>query len=342
MVLLVYSCSSNPVGPEIIKDPKQYVWSVDTLRFNDPTMIQSILGSIWGSSEKDVYAVGHGDAGNPIMHYDGQSWTDMDKTKNGIKLSYRAEWVYGFGGNDVWITGWAQAEYGSIYFPDNVGSIIHFNGSSWTQYDLPFKTMSFEYIWGKNSSDLWACGSNGIVAHYINSKWGLDTIQIVEGSTGNFWIRGIVDYNNVTYAIGFKNPRNYFFRKDGNTWVQIDSFVDVENAKWGDRQLFVTQGNKLWTYGNGGIWEMENNSWSKIINTEESVSGISEYVKNKFIIIDYYGKVYTYSDGILELLKDFGANPYLAGIWANNKECFILANKIGSGISASSLVYHGK
>ena len=305
-------------------------------------MIQSVLRSIWGISEKDVYAVGHGDAENPIMHYDGQNWTEIDKTKNGIRLSYEAECVYGFAWNDIWIAGWVQAAYGSVFFPDEVGSVLHFNGSNWIQSDLPFKTMSFEYIWGKNSNDLWACGTYGIVAHYGNSKWEIDTIQITEGTTSNFIIRNIVEYNDEVYAIGFKNPRNYFFRKDGNTWIQMDSFVDGENAKWGNSQLFITTDNKLWSYGDGGIWELQNNSWTKIVSTELSVSGITEYTKGKFIIVDYRGKVYTYTDGVLELLKDFGANPYLYNVWANNKECFILANKFGSGISASTLVYHGR
>ena len=339
IAVIIYSCNSNPLVPELVKDPKQYIWSIDTIHFNDQTMLQSILGSIWGSSEKDVYIVGHGDAGNPIVHYDGQNWKDLDKVSIGLRYSFDPLWIHGFGNNDVWVAGSSSRIINELNY--RYATVYNFNGGNWVLNEIPIE-IELSYLWGKNPNDIWACGSNGVVAHYNGSEWKVDTIKIVEGTTGNFWIRSIIEYNNIMYATGFKNPRNYLFQKVNNVWAQNDSFVDGELSKWGDSRFFITSDNKLWSYGYGGVWEMQNNSWVKIITTELSTSGISEYAKGKFIITDFNGKVYLYSNGVLELLKDFGQNPHLYNIWANNKECFILANKLGSGINSKTLIYHGK
>jgi hypothetical protein len=343
LVLSVYSCSSNPFTTEDVKDPKQYVWSVDSLKSTDPTMVQCILGSIWGSSEKDVYAVGHGDAENPIMHYDGQSWKELDKLSLGMRYSFNPTWIYGFASNDIFLAG-SSAAIDNYGVTRSYATIYHYTGHEWEINEIHAE-IELSSLWGKNATDIWACGPHGLVVNYDGIKWNIDTIKISAGYSTSFFLYSVIRFNGKVYALGYKNENHtdYFFEKTENGWITKDSYIigSIED-KWGDDFFFLTSDNRLFSYGHDGVWEYDGNIWTKIITTDYLITGITEYAKGKFIVVDYNGKVYTYIDGVQELLKDFGGNPYLYNIWANNKECFILANKFGGGLYASSLIYHGK
>ncbi|MGD8778096.1 MAG: hypothetical protein PVH88_03955 [Ignavibacteria bacterium] len=339
-------CGESPTESEEVKDPREYVWSIDTIKYpEEDGVVQSLISSVWGSSENDVYITGHADTGNRIFHYNGSSWEVIDEEANGIESSYDGEWIYGFAGNDIWVAGIKKASFDSPLYPNHVPAMLHYTGSKWEMHELSVEGQ-FTYTWGNSSNDIWACGDRGLVGYYDGSSWDIDTIQIAAGSDENFFIRSIIEYNHIAYAIGYKTPYLYFCKKSGSKWEIADSVETTYlggNYPFGEGVLYVTSEKKLWSYGTGGVWEYTgDNSWTKIITTERTTSSLIEYTKGKFIIADYLGKVYYYSSGGLEEIADFGEEGRVYELWANSKECFVVVNQSGGGIYSSTLVFHGK
>src|SRR5580704_3206999 len=78
-----------------------------------PTSVPTKVGflGVWGSSDKDVWAVG--DSGT-AMHFDGEVWS---LTTTGVTESLTC--VHGTAPDNVWVTG-------------ANGDVLHWNGTAWT------------------------------------------------------------------------------------------------------------------------------------------------------------------------------------------------------------------
>ena len=123
-VFTLASCQGPTEPPtKIIKDPRTYTWTIDTLKVS----FQTSMTRVWGSSPTDVYIGGH-DAGVPsssLWHYDGNKWSVI---KLPVSRSYDINAIYGFSATDVWAVG-SQAY--SLY--EDSSLICHYNGSSWKE-----------------------------------------------------------------------------------------------------------------------------------------------------------------------------------------------------------------
>jgi hypothetical protein len=81
------ACEKSPTGPEPVKDPRTYTWTIDTLAY--PGSFQTAMYDIWGNSPNDVYVVGHNDrAFRKMFHYDGSQWRPVDLAL-GLLISVR-------------------------------------------------------------------------------------------------------------------------------------------------------------------------------------------------------------------------------------------------------------
>ncbi|MBZ0199167.1 MAG: glucosyl transferase [Ignavibacteriaceae bacterium] len=144
--------------------------------------------------ENNIWAVGEiymrDSTGQPdpqaynAVHWDGQKW-EVKRIKYYGDCSavvyppFRAIWA--FNSNDIVLT--------------NGGSIGWFDGNS-IRLDCGVKPLlngSINKIWGTSSSDLYAVGNNGSIAHYDGSNW----TKIESGTTLHVYdITG--DYNKAT------------------------------------------------------------------------------------------------------------------------------------------------
>jgi hypothetical protein len=78
-------------------------------------------------------------------------------------LNAQAFAVFAFSSSDIWIS---------------AGSMHHFDGSSWREYgNLPL--YSVNKIWGSESSNVYAIGLDGLIAHFNGSGWA----QLQSGTT---------------------------------------------------------------------------------------------------------------------------------------------------------------
>lgn len=103
------------------------------------------LLSLWGTSGKDVWAVG-GDArdgtGPMMIHFDGASWKRMPTGLSAGDLW----WVFGFAGGPVFAGGGG-------------GTIVRCASGTCTKLTTPGTDTVFG-LWGASPTDMWAVGGN--------------------------------------------------------------------------------------------------------------------------------------------------------------------------------------
>ncbi|HED09109.1 MAG TPA: hypothetical protein ENJ10_00335, partial [Caldithrix abyssi] len=82
IVQLLYFSSCQKATEPIINSSNpdttshDFTWQFDTLAY--PRSDQTLIDGLWGSSENDVYAVGHNDRGvGQIWHWNGSEWKSL-------------------------------------------------------------------------------------------------------------------------------------------------------------------------------------------------------------------------------------------------------------------------
>ena len=138
--------------------------------------------------ENNIWAVGEiymkDSLGNPdynnynAVHWDGKKWEL-------IKIAGSGGWVcrtvFAFSENNIWFEGTIQWD-GKKYSVYNNRFPLEPNGDGW----------QINKMWGTSSSDLYAVGNGGNIAHYDGKNWQ----QIESGTTTNINdIYGSVDKN---------------------------------------------------------------------------------------------------------------------------------------------------
>lgn len=159
-IFITLSCKESITNPEPQPGRRDYVWDVDTL--NAPF---NFFSSLWGAAPNDIWTVGSGGS-DYLWHFDGSDWS-----------SYKKEIIVS-GGNAI--TGFAR---NNIWMVSNEGYIWHYDGNSW-KVNFIYKQndgfASIMDIWGRNNSDIYACGvinlqskreQRGFILHYDGVKW---------------------------------------------------------------------------------------------------------------------------------------------------------------------------
>ena len=120
------SCTDKGVDVQVINNPRNYTWTLDTLQFSNSN--SESLGDIWGINSKDIYMTGGGGPTiSQLWKYDGKSWNDITSTLplQNIKNPFLA-FINGLSQNDIWISGSSST---SNNFSQSL--ILHYNGSNW-------------------------------------------------------------------------------------------------------------------------------------------------------------------------------------------------------------------
>ncbi len=223
-------CRRNPVAPTPPKDPCTYTWTIDTLSYLGSA--QTIMQSIWGSSPKDVYVVGHNDTGDGKMyHFDGKTWTP-------VTLYFPDRWgnaaidlgdIYGFAPNDIWAVG--QRVLSNPNPPPNFldsSLVIHFDGIQWNEVMLPRKRL-LNRVGGSSPNDIWMGGINGTLYHYDGSKVKPDSVPFQIPSNAEPFYNFISFSGSSTegrYALLSTPGGSYLlFSHQSGTWAVTDSFL---------------------------------------------------------------------------------------------------------------------
>jgi len=207
------------------------------------------LNGVWGSSLKNLYAVGGGD----IIHFDGTAWRAVI-----IGYTNQLNKVWGAGPDDVFIVG-------------NGGTLLRYDGKT-----LRFLTSGtandLNDVWGESPNSVFVVGSGGVILHHDGQSWE----PMVSGTLEDLHaVWGTSSWN--VFAVGAKGTVLHF---DGKLWTEVYSGTDRDLLTiWGISPSDVFAAGTLGTilHYNGSNWKPMN-SWTS--NTLYGVWGSrSDFVR---------------------------------------------------------------
>ena len=174
--------------------------------------------------------------------------------------------VWGSSASDVYAVGRIARDSGVDY------NAIHFDGTNWTPFYIMFASNpgtigppELHGVFGFSSSDVWAVGVGGVVAHFDGSSWNTICLGIGENCSGllpngemlfEVWGTSSSDL----YAVGDLGAIVHY---DGRNWTKMASGTVLPlQAVWGSSSTNVYAtgigfGTALWTVVqyDGTMWK---------------------------------------------------------------------------------------
>lgn len=349
--------NDNGGGNENGETPKRdYVWSVDTMFYNVPETPpdQVYMYCLWGSSTKDVWAVGQSDVGaGRLWHYDGVRWTPrIDRPRNGFDGN-KGYIIYPYA-----VTGFDSANVffacDRFYVDDQYGDsamVLKWNGFNWSEVPwLNGKRANggLGEILPKGKTKLWVAGAAGSVARYENgfmieepqfTNYRLGLYQITPLENGNVYVNAWKDSLRNDSLQG--SITKLFQRNMEGNWIKIeDKYIigsDFDGNGFG--RGVVSIGNRLFT-DNRGIWERVGDAW--IFRLAIYGLGGACLISEDNLWFYFNQEVWHYNGKdwkqitIPQLQNYPGGFLYGRG-WSNNKEIFLSLHYNGK-----TYIVHGK
>lgn len=210
--------------------------------------LDGALLSVWGSSEKDVWAVG-GPLGNAgfdalVVRFDGHVWR---RAQPGKTDSYW--WVHGTSATDVWLVG-------------EKGRITHWDGATFAESASGTNATLFG-VWATAPNDVWAVGGtpdgatsdNAIVLHYDGSTWKKEDV----GETRKiafFKVWGVPGAPGELYVVG----------EAGAIWHRVQGAWKAEGAGLGAGRLTTVAGcsaTEIYAVGGRDLLVSDGTTWKR-------------------------------------------------------------------------------
>ncbi|HEY3447260.1 MAG TPA: hypothetical protein VGK67_12885 [Myxococcales bacterium] len=203
------------------------------------------VADVWGDSG-DTWAVGterRVDAAfgvtmsGLVVGNSGDGWRRQDAGPSEVLSA-----LWGVGAQDLWAAGDQRA--------------FHWDGSTWTGFDVGADHDSIHDLWGNGSDDLWAVGvkwsttPQGNVGspkawHWNGSAWSEASVAAPVGSTldgiwgtapDDLWVIGNGSWPHEAFILHF----------DGTTWTQVTSVPGILH------RVFGSGPDDVWTVGEDG------------------------------------------------------------------------------------------
>ena len=211
-------------------------------------------------------------------------------------------WIWGTDANDIW-----------AYGPSD--RMFHWDGTSWTEVNIPIATISIESMWGSSSDDIWAIGQpdrdEGEILHWDGSVWSkVSTTSNPYPGTDYLAYPLLGIWGNNSNDIWIVGDFGKIIHWNGNNWTIVQSNTD--------KSLFEVWGfsnNNVWAVGDGGcVMHWNGSSWSDIqSNTSERLGGIWGSATNDFWVCGNTG-ILLHLDGSNFSLTD--VSPYhFTSLW---------------------------
>jgi len=245
------------------------------------------LKSCWVFGQNDIFLLG-----SSLWHYNGTSFTLVPAyctTRNGQALDgglddYK---IFAFRNNkDFWLIGgevlhtkdgenfddvtpaytnscWGESSNDMFFVGkagriSNQGVIYHYDGTTSTQMTSN-TTKPFRWVWGRNSSDVWACGFDSSTAernllHYDGTSW-TDDIFSTSGQATQYGIGSAWACDSLGHSIAVIAGTRVFHKTDNGVWRSDTS--EVGNSLGGGNYInmgvFGGTSTDLFAYGNWGF-----------------------------------------------------------------------------------------
>jgi hypothetical protein len=303
-LLLALGCSpaahadpSADAGPDTAAEAGALAWE---------TVIDGLDGavlSMWGPSEKDIYAVGgpRGNAGfaSLVLHYDGSAWKRL--AAGGTDTFW---WVHGTGATDMWMVG------------EN-GRTTHWDGASFTDFPAQTKATLFG-VWAAAPDDAWAVGGtpeggsgapNAVLLHWDGAAWTpAPQPQALGRTLFKVWGSGAGD----VYVVG---EAGTIWHRIGTTWT-LESNPPIAHGTL--LSVFGCSANEVYAVGGRDVLKSDGKAWSKVdVALLNDVNGVSCGKTGDVVIVGLGGMKQRLVGGAW--IDDFGSQPYadLHGAWVD-------------------------
>jgi hypothetical protein len=172
------------------------------------------LRSIFGFSEDNIWASGSNDL---LLHWDGSAWQKVPLETTGYLGT-----IWGISPDDIWMA-------------TNIkGMLYHFDGTIWELFDTGTEQL-FSKFWGAAADDIWAIGDQGSLLHWNGESWSVEDktfyyLDDIHGvSETDIRVIGCYDfYYPPFYKFGV------VLRWDGTEWEIEDGWLNPDmSCIWG-------------------------------------------------------------------------------------------------------------
>ena len=276
--------------------------------------LDGALLSVWGTSERDVWAVG-GPLGNSgfdslVMRFDGTVWKRA--VTGGTETFW---WVHGTGPNDVWLVG-------------EKGRITHWDGTKFEER-ASGTTATLFGVWAASPTEAWAVGGvpdqpaapNDVVLHWDGSTWKPDVLpELKKVALFKVWGGGKDDI----YVVG---EAGLVWHRTSGTWKrEADGIAQgrlTTVTGCGPNEIIAVGGRDLLTSDGAGTWKRSD---AVLVNDVNGVACAPAGAPARD-----YGRAVIVGGGSLKLRlvgakweSDFGSKPFedLHGAWVDPTGAF--------------------
>ncbi len=351
IIFLNLSCIEKPTeqtkeDPGVILD---YQWTVDTLYYTPGPGINgnTQISDIWGNSDTSVFAVGFDEWGGPgsMWKFNENKWDRIKVfTFEGGTFSQALEFnsLLGFSGNDIYAFG--DHFYTNSNPPPNflhTALAIHYNGLQWKELPVP---SGFTMYGGSaySSNNFYVGGTNGQLFHYYNGLWSVDTVKLSFFPNLPFYNVNPISCNNEgVYLTTLQYNENdglvyhQFLLYSEKRATLIDSTTSAFR-KWGGRSYWRSPSGKIFSTGENGIYQFQENKWIQVY-AMESIVTINGTDDNHIFALASSGNIYFYNGKSWRVITTINKpSPVNGRVWCTEKGIFISVY-----YNNRTFVYHG-
>ena len=345
LLIIINSCGESGTNPnKPTKSPFEITWTADTIAYEGSG--QTLMTSMWASSSNDVWIVGHNDIGiGEIFHFNGSSWKEVDPMNDVPRSTKSIKKVMGLTPNNIWMVGDRRA-----YTRKDL--IINWDGTKWKEHNLNLQVRPISLFVNK-SNDIWVGCDSAVVLHYDGIKWERDIPKLNIPSGSEYFINGLIVKENTTYlnvaVYDIKGHRYIFYFVKGTmkNWTLVDSMYQENPSsiiKWGNRGLSLGKEGNIYSFGDFGVWEYINSSWSHIIPINYTMLNVYELNENYKIAVGVYGMVWFYDGVSWKQINKFyspDGDLYVSDVWTDGQEIIILSST-SNQFPQKTIVWRGK
>lgn len=288
------------------------------------------LRAVWGSAPNDVWIVGSRDANHGVvLRHDGKKFAEPHP------IDQRLRNVWGSGPNDVWIMATNFKQESRIH---------HFDGKAYTETNLGAIGW-LSALSGTGPGDVWAMGSDGVVAHHNGASWNIGRIAGVAHIRGLFGFRrddiwaaatsGTILHfagrelamqasgtNQSLTAIWASSRKDAWavgkggllLRYEGQSWIPQQSSTDAQL-----RGVYGRGPNDLWAVGDAGtVLHGDGNAWTVLKPpTQQTLYGVWADAKGTAWVVGEQGVIAKWEAGMWKTLPPI-AGGALRAIWGRS------------------------
>lgn len=257
------------------------------------------LNAVWGSSEKDVFAVGYN---GTILHFDGSSW----KAQKTCLSTSTFRGVWGSSSTNVFAVG-------------NNSKMEHYNGTKWSCVNHLLSTKTLRSVWGSGPTSVYAVGDGSTVFHYDGSGWSKEF-----PTSGSYYFYGVRAGRllaSETAVLAGSSGKAY--KRTSTGWQSIAT--SYPNSLYAVDMLLTTT---YYAVGQSGLaLKFSGNSWAKLgsTGTTEALYGVHAFSTQDIFAVGGKGTILRY-DGSKWTKKASGTTATLNDVWGKGNSVFVVGS----------------